>query len=218
MLDLSVDAVQLTAGAGRRAIGVRGREGLGRRGRAGLARVRPAGGRARRQRGARPHRARPTAPGRAGRTSGHRADRRQPAVASRSTARLYGCGTSDMKSGVAVALRVAHLIGDGCTRPTRRPHLGLLRLRGGRGRPQRARAARPRAPGGPARRPRASCSNRPTAWSRAAARARCGRWCARPACARTAPAPGSASNAIHAARRCSPGWPTTSRATSTSTG
>jgi succinyl-diaminopimelate desuccinylase len=31
--------------------------------------------------------------------------------------RLYGCGTSDMKSGVAVALRVAHLIGRGALDP-----------------------------------------------------------------------------------------------------
>jgi succinyl-diaminopimelate desuccinylase len=32
--------------------------------------------------------------------------------------RLYGCGTSDMKSGVAVALRVAHLIATGTLRPS----------------------------------------------------------------------------------------------------
>ena len=31
---------------------------------------------------------------------------------------LYGCGTSDMKSGVAVALRVAHQIATGALRPT----------------------------------------------------------------------------------------------------
>jgi succinyl-diaminopimelate desuccinylase len=35
----------------------------------------------------------------------------------RANGRLYGCGTSDMKSGVAVALRVAHLIGTGALRP-----------------------------------------------------------------------------------------------------
>ena len=36
----------------------------------------------------------------------------------RDDGRLYGCGTSDMKSGVAVALRVAHLIATGALRPT----------------------------------------------------------------------------------------------------
>jgi succinyl-diaminopimelate desuccinylase len=36
----------------------------------------------------------------------------------RGDGRLYGCGTSDMKSGVAVALRVAHLIATGSLRPT----------------------------------------------------------------------------------------------------
>ncbi|MGI8667084.1 MAG: succinyl-diaminopimelate desuccinylase, partial [Jatrophihabitans sp.] len=32
--------------------------------------------------------------------------------------RLYGCGTSDMKSGVALQLRAAHLIGSGAVEPT----------------------------------------------------------------------------------------------------
>jgi len=36
----------------------------------------------------------------------------------RGDGRLYGCGTSDMKSGVAVALRIAHLIATGAFRPT----------------------------------------------------------------------------------------------------
>jgi succinyl-diaminopimelate desuccinylase len=36
----------------------------------------------------------------------------------RGDGRLYGCGTSDMKSGVAVALRIAHLIATGALRPT----------------------------------------------------------------------------------------------------
>jgi succinyl-diaminopimelate desuccinylase len=31
--------------------------------------------------------------------------------------RLYGCGSSDMKSGVAVALRIAHLVGTGALEP-----------------------------------------------------------------------------------------------------
>jgi succinyl-diaminopimelate desuccinylase len=30
---------------------------------------------------------------------------------------LYGCGTTDMKSGVAVMLRVAHLVGSGALDP-----------------------------------------------------------------------------------------------------
>ena len=36
----------------------------------------------------------------------------------RGDGRLYGCGTSDMKSGVAVVLRVAHLVATGALRPT----------------------------------------------------------------------------------------------------
>jgi len=36
----------------------------------------------------------------------------------RGDGRLYGCGTSDMKSGVAVALRIAHQIATGALRPT----------------------------------------------------------------------------------------------------
>jgi succinyl-diaminopimelate desuccinylase len=32
--------------------------------------------------------------------------------------RMFGCGTSDMKSGVAVLLRVAHLVGSGALEPT----------------------------------------------------------------------------------------------------
>ena len=50
---------------------------------------------------------------------------------------LYGRGTVDMKGGVAVQLRLA------LRSPSRqpRPHLRLLRLRGGRGRAQRPRAA-----------------------------------------------------------------------------
>jgi succinyl-diaminopimelate desuccinylase len=32
--------------------------------------------------------------------------------------RLYGCGTSDMKSGIAVQLRAAHLVGSGAVQPS----------------------------------------------------------------------------------------------------
>ncbi len=52
---------------------------------------------------------------------------------------LYGCGSCDMKSGVAVALRLAARL----TAAAPGRHLGLLRLRGGRGRAQRAAAGVP---------------------------------------------------------------------------
>ena len=47
--------------------------------------------------------------------------------------RLHGCGTSDMKSGVALQLRVARAGRQRRAGPGVRPDLGLLRLRGGRG-------------------------------------------------------------------------------------
>ncbi len=46
--------------------------------------------------------------------------------------RLFGCGTSDMKSGVAVALRVAAFDREGRAPPNCGRDLDLLRLRGGR--------------------------------------------------------------------------------------
>ena len=52
----------------------------------------------------------------------------------RSTATgCYGCGTSDMKSGDAVMLRLAGRFGVPGAQPRARPHLRLLRQRGGRG-------------------------------------------------------------------------------------
>ena len=72
--------------------------------------ARRARGGAGRQRRPRPHQPRPAQPRRPRRAPGHRADRRQRALrpaTRRRVQRLYGCGTSDMKSGDAVMLRLA---------------------------------------------------------------------------------------------------------------
>ena len=56
----------------------------------------------------RAHRPRAARARRGGRPHRHRAARRQPAVPQRRRPRCTGCGTCDMKGGVAVALRLAH--------------------------------------------------------------------------------------------------------------
>ena len=87
--------------------------------------------------------------------------------------RLYGCGTSDMKSGDAVMLRLAGRFGVPGRRARARPHVRLLRQRGGRARARTGSAGWPAsgAAGSTATSP--SCSSRRTARSRPAARARC---------------------------------------------
>ena len=62
---------------------------------------------------------------------------------------LYGCGTSDMKAGDAVIAHLAATVPE----PALRPDAGVLRLRGGGGRPQRAGPDRARARRLAARRP-----------------------------------------------------------------
>ena len=111
--------------------------------------------------------------------------------------RLYGCGTSDMKSGDAVMLRLAGRFGVPGAEPALRPHVRVLRQRGGRARPRTASA------GSPARSAAGSTAISPSSWSRRtarsrpAARARCGRVSRSRAGGRTARAAGSAINAIH---------------------
>ena len=56
--------------------------------------------------------------------------------------RIHGCGTTDMKSGVAVQLRLAAAP----ARAEPRRHLRVLRPRGGRGGQERARADRAQPP------------------------------------------------------------------------
>ncbi len=112
---------------------------------------------------------------------------------------LYGCGTTDMKSGVAVMLRVAHLVGTGALDP--RVDLTWVfydceeveASRNGLGRLARDAAGRSRRrPGDPARAHRRRGRGRlPGDAARRGADAS--------ACARTARARGSGTNAIHAA-------------------
>ena len=109
--------------------------------------------------------------------------------------RLYGCGTADMKSGVAIQLRLAAALASPVMDVTyvfydceevEAERNGLLR------------GSAAASPGcWPATSP--CCSSRPAAWSRAAARARCGPTSPRRGSGRTARGPGWARNAIHEA-------------------
>ena len=65
-----------------------------------------------RQRRAGPHRPRPADAGAARRAHRHRADRRQRAVRGGTATLLHGCGTTDMKSGVAVLLHLAATVAE----------------------------------------------------------------------------------------------------------
>ena len=131
---------------------------------------------------------------------------------------LYGCGTTDMKAGDAVMLRLAGRFGVPGADARARPHLRLLRQRGGR-----LRAQRPR-PGGPgATRLAVRRLRRPARADRRRDRGRLPGHDARgastcPGGARTAPAAGSGVNAIHGAA-ADPGHArrATSRARSRST-
>ena len=117
MLDLSADAGDAHRRARRRRVGVGGR-GAPRRSRRERAERLPAadrGTRGQRRRGA-------YRPGPARRLvlagpSRHRA--RSPTTCRHGSTDglMYGCGTSDMKSGVAVLLRIAHLVGTGELEP-----------------------------------------------------------------------------------------------------
>ena len=90
---------------------------------------------------------------------------------------MYGCGTSDMKSGVALALHLA------VTLPDPRYDVTYLFYEAEEieSRVQRAQPGRPGAPGVAARPTSRCCWSRRTASSRRAARAPCGRWSPRPA-------------------------------------
>ena len=127
--------------------------------------------------------------------------------------RIHGCGTTDMKSGVAVQLRLAaHL-----PRAQPRRDLRLLRPRGGRGRQERPRPDRAQQPRLAGRRlrgadgadqrdrrgrlPGHACA--PTSCCAATGRTRPGRGWARTRCTRRA--------------RCCAGWRRTTRSRSRST-
>ena len=137
----------------------------------------------------------PADPRRARRPPRHRADRRQRARAAldEGYGLLYGCGTSDMKAGDAVMLRLAGRFGVPGADAGARPHVRLLRQRGGRRRAQRPRPGGAGAPRLAVRRPR-----RPARAHRRRDRGRLPGHDARRhrrarAAARTAPAAGSAS-------------------------
>ena len=99
-----------------------------------------------------------------------------------------------------------------------RPHLRLLRLRGGRGTRERARPGGPGAARAGCTATSRSCWSRPTARSRPAARARCGRGCDDHGTARAQRPQLAGVNAIHGlAGAARPRWPPTSRARSRST-
>ena len=137
-LDLTPTSSRSPRALCRHRVGQRRRAGARRRGRGGAAPAGPPRGDRGRQHGGRPHR--PRAGAERVVLAGHLDTvplTDEPARPGATGDELYGRGTCDMKGGVAVLLRLAAA----GARADPRRHLRLLRLRGGRGRAQRARAA-----------------------------------------------------------------------------